>query len=89
MFLYRNRVGIVAVGKADGRLRKAAYRCLAGYADEEYNMKLLDFFEVVPPITAAEIRDITESNYVFRQTMFGLDPDGGKQLLAKARDRRG
>jgi hypothetical protein len=52
-------------------------------------MGLTDFFKVNPPITAAEIKKETGSNYVFRQTMFGLDTDGGKKLLDLARERRG
>jgi hypothetical protein len=60
-----------------------------GVPDAEYSMGLLDFFEITPPITAAEIKDITASSYVFMQTMFGLSSKSGEELLKLARKRRG
>ena len=85
VFLYRSGVGIVAVGKANGQLRKVPAR---GEPDEEYNMPLVDFIHVVPPLTAAAIKDISgNSGLVFRQTMFSLDHEGGVKLYQAARER--
>lgn len=80
IFLYQSGVGIVALGEVDGKLVKAPYHGDPAHADEEYFMKLQRFQKVDPPVSAAEIKQITAVNYVFMQTMFGLDADGGKAL---------
>ena len=80
VFLYQSGVGIVAVGSADGRLLKAPYQQNPEHPDEEYFMKLTQFQRVSPAVTAAEIKKITEVNYVFMGTMFGLDADSGKAV---------
>lgn len=80
IFLYQSGVGIVAVGEADGKLRKAAYHNNPEHADEEYFMCLRNFKEVKPPLTASEIKKLTGVNYVFMGTMFGLDAESGKKL---------
>lgn len=80
VFLYQSGVGVVAVGEADGKLVKAPYQGNPDHVDEEYYMKLLRFMPVNPPMTAAEVKQVTGVNYVFMQTMFGLDADGGKAV---------
>lgn len=80
IFLYQSRVGIVAVGEADGKLVKTPYQGDLAHPDEEYSMKLQGFYRVSPPLTAAEIKKITGINYRFMSTMFGLDADSGKKI---------
>ncbi len=80
VFLYESRAGIVALGEADGKLKKAAYHGKPEDADEEYFMKLQQFRRVSPPLTAAEIKGLTGINYRFRSTMFGLDAESGKGI---------
>jgi len=80
VYLYQSKVGIVAVGKADGKLVKAPYQGNSAHPDEEYYMKLLDFRKVDPPMTAADVKRVTGVDYVFMQTMFGLDATGGKDI---------
>lgn len=80
VFLYQSGAGIVAFGEANGKLVKAPYQGNQAHADEEYYMKLLRFQRVTPPMTAAEIKRETGVNYVFMQTMFGLDAAGGKAV---------
>ena len=80
VYLYQSKVGIVAVGKADGKLVKAPYQGNSAHPDEEYYMKLLDFRKVDPPMTAADVKRVTRVDYVFMQTMFGLDATGGKDI---------
>jgi hypothetical protein len=80
VYLYQSRVGIVAVGKADGKLVKAPYQGDPEHPDEEYYMKLLDFQKVDPAMTAADVKRVTGVDYVFMQTMFGLDATGGKAI---------
>jgi hypothetical protein len=80
IFLYQSRVGIVAIGEADGRLVKCAYQNTPEDAEEEYSMKLQRFQIVSPPLTAAEIKKISGVNYVFMSTMFGLDAESGKAI---------
>jgi hypothetical protein len=80
VYLYQSRVGIVALGKADGKLLKAPYQGNPEHHDEEYYMKLLDFQKVNPPMAAADVKRVTGVDYVFMQTMFGLDATGGKAI---------
>ncbi len=80
VFLYQSGVGIVAVGEADGKLEKRAYHGNPENDDEEYFRKLNHFQPVDPPVTAREIKEVTEVDWVFRQTMFGLDEESGKRL---------
>lgn len=88
IFLYRSGTGIVAIGKADGKLRKAAYHGEAEHKDEEYAMSLLEFALVDPPLSAADVKTITSNpGLVFRQTMFSLDQDSGEKLYQAARER--
>jgi hypothetical protein len=73
-------VGIVAMGKANGKLVKAPYQGDPAHPDEEYYMKLLDFQKVHPPMTAADVKKVTGIDYRFMQTMFGLDTASGKDI---------
>lgn len=89
IFLYRSGTGVIAVGKADGKLRKAAYHGKPEHKDEEYAMNLLEFTLVDPPISAAEVKTITANpGLVFRQTMFSLDPESGAKLYESACKQR-
>ena len=80
IYLYQSKVGIVAIGKADGKLVKAPYHSDPQHPDEEYYMKLLDFQKVTPPMTAAEVKRVTGVDYRFMQTMFGVDLEAGKAI---------
>jgi hypothetical protein len=89
VFLYRSGTGIVALGIADGNLRQDAYKGRPENKDEEYAMGLLEFQIVMPPLTAADVKTITENpGLIFRQTMFGLDHQSGSRLPAAARARK-
>lgn len=84
VFLYQSRTGIVAFGRADGNLQKKPYHGSSDDGEEgiaEYCMKLLDFEKISPPLKAAEIKNISGVNYVFMQTMFGIDQDSGKKIV--------
>jgi len=87
VFLYQSGRGIVAAGMVSGKLEKRPYR---GDANEEYCRKLAEFRNVSPPISAAEIKEITRKNWIFRLTMFGLDKRSGHTVLTNVirRDRR-
>ncbi len=88
IFLYQSGTGIVAVGEADGKLQKAAYHQNPEQADEEYFMKLRHFQRVSPPLTAAEIKKLTNVNHIFMSTMFGLDAEAGKAIRKFVHDER-
>lgn len=81
VFLYQSGVGVVAVGQASGTLKKAAYHGDPKNNDEEYFMMLEEFQRVEPPVTAATIKEVTGSNFVFMQTMFAMDADAGDALI--------
>ena len=80
VFLYSSGVGIVAKGIATGELKKKDYQDNEEHDDEEYYQKLKNFKILDKPISAAEIKRIGETDYVFMQTMFGIDEDTGKKL---------
>jgi len=86
VFLYRSGTGIVAFGTVSGDLVKSPHRKDGG-PEDQYSKKLSKFEEVTPPLSAAEIKEITENNYVFMGTMFGLDAESGKKLFEEAARR--
>jgi len=81
VFLYKSGTGLVAFGSGSGKVDKSTdpTHKHAGPGDM-YSTQLDKFHEVKPPISAAEIKEITGNNYVFMQTMFGMDGDSGKKL---------
>ena len=50
-------------------------------------MTLDSFQRVNPPLSASEIKKITETNYVFRGTMFSMDEESANRLLEHIRNR--
>jgi hypothetical protein len=82
VFLYQSGAGIVAMGKASGKLEKAAYHGDPNHADEEYFMTLDRFQRVDPPVPAAQIKEVTGTNHVFLGTMFSIDAEGAAALIA-------
>jgi hypothetical protein len=87
VFLYKSGSGIVAFGTASGELVKSKHR-EGGGPEDQYSMKLRNFFTLSHPIAASEIKDITKNNYVFMGTMFGIDSDAGHRLLTEASKRK-
>ena len=87
VFLYKSGAGIVAMGEDDGKLEKAAYHYNPDHPDEGYFRKLRNFQLVDPPLTAAEIKSLSGVNYVFRNTMFGIDSETGMRIRRVILDR--
>ena len=85
VFLYKSGTGIIAYGKADGKLVKCENE---GYADYEYNMHLDDFHILSNPISAAKMKEITECGYNFRQTLFAISEDASKKLIKHAKSNK-
>ena len=81
VFLYQSGFGIVAMGRASGKLERAPYHGDLKHADEEYFMALDRFQRVNPPIPAAAIKEVTGTNYVFRGTMFSIDAESAEALV--------
>jgi hypothetical protein len=86
VFLYQSGVGVVAFGHASGKLEKRPYHDDPKHNDEEHYMALTKFQEVVPPVSAARIKDVTGANYQFRGTMFSMDGESGVKLLKQIRE---
>lgn len=80
VFLYSSGVGIIAKGIAAGEVKKKNYRDLEEHEDEEYYQSLKSFKILENPITASEIKRIGETNFVFMQTLFGIDNETGQKL---------
>ena len=87
VFLYQSGVGIVAVGKASGKLKIRNYHADSKHLDEEYYMKLNQFHLLETPISASEIKGVTGVNHRFMSTMFGVDADNGKKLYREVLSR--
>ena len=87
VFLYQSGVGIVATGKASGRLEKVPYQGDAKYADEEYFMSLKAFQRIDSPLSASEIKMITRKKYCFRPTMISVDNERGELLRKHVNNR--
>lgn len=79
VFLYKSGYGIIAYGIANGKVEKQDYD---GYRNYEYFMKLDKFKELERPLSAAEMKNITNQGFNFRQTMFSVS-DECKNLLVK------
>ena len=90
VFLYHSGTGIVAFGKADGRLQTAPYHGNQNDGEggeAEYFMNLRYFQNVYPALTAAEIREITGVRYMYGTTMFGIGKDSGQTLMRFLREK--
>lgn len=83
VFLYRSGEGIVAYGKADGKLNK---KDRYGVKEYEYNMNLNSFSLVDPPISAAEMKKIAGYGFNFRQTLFSISEEAANKIRKAAQD---
>lgn len=82
VFLYQSGVGIVACGRASGRLEK---RDCDGYKDYEYHMSLEKFKQLKTPMTAARIKEIAGPGVTFRQTLFSISGESSAALMKEIR----
>ncbi|REJ10368.1 EVE domain-containing protein [Halobacillus trueperi] len=72
VFLYQSGKGIVAMGIGTGVVNKEEYH---GKTNEEYNMNLEDFTILKKPMAAKKMKEITDSNFMFNQTLFSVDKE--------------
>lgn len=79
IFLYESGKGIIAYGLADGKLQKAD---CDGNPEFEYFMKLNNFVELEKPISAAEMKSITNRGYFLATTMFPISEEAAKAIIA-------
>jgi len=87
VFLYQSGVGVVAMGRASGKLEKAARHGDPKHKDEEYFRTLERFQRVDPPVPAAKIKEVTGTNHRFLGTMFSLDADSAAALVGYIQKR--
>ncbi|OQB23525.1 MAG: hypothetical protein BWY11_01824 [Firmicutes bacterium ADurb.Bin182] len=78
VFLYKSGTGIIAYGVADGKLQKAD---CDGYPDYEYYMNLNKFVVLKNPISASQMKEITNQGFPFRTTMFSISEEAAKRLI--------
>jgi hypothetical protein len=88
VFLYQSGTGIVAYGNASGKLEKSNYHDDIEKKDEEYWMKLNNYHRIDPPISASRIKEITDVDYRFMSTMFGIDNENGKMVFQECELRK-
>ena len=81
VFIYQNRVGIIAVGIADGKVVIQNYE---GKKGEQHLMHLTDFREVHPPIPPSTISEVARQSagtaVYFSRTVIHLSPELGEGL---------
>jgi len=87
VFLYQSGAGIVGMGQASGKVEKAPYHADPKLKDEEYFMRLSRFQLVDPPVSPAEIKEITATHYSFRSTMFSIDAESAAALKGHIQKR--
>jgi len=80
VFLYRSGTGIVARGFVKGDLKKADWHGEPTEKDEEYYVELKSFSEIKTPLTASEIKSITDIDYRFMKTCFSVDRESGDKI---------
>lgn len=80
VFLYRSGTGIVARGIVKGNLKKADYHGETSDKDEEYYVELKSFSEITTPLSASEIKSITDIDYRFMRTCFSVDRESGNKI---------
>ncbi|MFA5119423.1 MAG: hypothetical protein WC695_11360 [Candidatus Omnitrophota bacterium] len=76
VFLYESGVGIVGVGKANG---KTEILDKGKDVDETHQQKLIDYRNV-SPLSAREIKKLTGTNMRFLQTMFKVNKAHGELI---------
>jgi hypothetical protein len=81
VFLYQSGVGLVAMGRASGKLEKADYHGNPKDKDEEYFMALEEFQRLEPPVPATKIKEVTGKDHRFMMTMFSTDAKSASALL--------
>lgn len=82
VFLYQSGAGIVAFGRASGKLEK---RDCDGHKDYEYFMTLEKFRQLKTPMTAARIREITDPGIQFRQVLFSISEESSAAIQKEIR----
>ena len=85
VFLYKSGEGIIAYGNANGNLEKAP---CDGFDDYEYFMKLNNFEILDVAISAAELKEIAECGFNFRQTMFSISTDAANRIIKYIKSKK-
>ncbi len=85
VFLYKSKVGIVAVGRASGRIEvKPVGKGRKFEADGEHSQKLLNFTKLESPVSAKIIRAISQgiagADIVLRPTLVPLRKAAGQAI---------
>lgn len=78
IFLYKSGEGIVAYGKADGKLKKKEWE---GVPEDEYYMYLEDFNILKTPMDAAKMKKISGRGFMFNTTLFSIDEETRDKLI--------
>lgn len=80
VFLYRSGQGIVAYGIASGILETAP---CGNEPDGEHFQRLTPFHLLKAPMSAAEMKKVTDQGFSFRTTMFSISDESRERLLAE------
>ncbi len=83
VFLYHNRVGVVAVGRALGKARECDWQGDEGaehYVRLQFKLKADPILEPEKCVSAAEINEAMHSGHCFRQTAFSITGEMGDKI---------
>ena len=85
IFLYRVGEGVIAYGTVDSKLHVKTYKKLPG---EEHYKFLTNFYSFPDtPISAEDIKSLTDHKIAFQQAIFKIRPLIGKALLSECENR--
>lgn len=85
VFLYKSGTGIIAYGKADGKVNKAP---CDGHNDYEYNMKLNKFTRLESPISPSEMKRIANQSFNFMPTLFSISEEAATKILQHIKESK-
>lgn len=87
VFLYRVREGIIASGIVCSDFFERKFRGTQKIGKSEFYRKLRDFKKIDKPISAEELRKITNSKRSFRHTAFTVNEFSGRQIVQAIQKR--
>ncbi|HTA84465.1 MAG TPA: phospholipase D-like domain-containing protein [Bacteroidia bacterium] len=83
VFLYSSGKGIIAMGEASGVTLQKEYQNKIQFKDEEHYQKLTSFKILSKPLSASQIKKLSNKGYIFRQVLFRIAKKDGEKIWAR------
>jgi hypothetical protein len=82
VFLYSNKLGIVAYGEVTGKMGVKSYRDMPKFKGQEYYRPLKKFIKLSQPASPEEIKEVLGKRLSFARAFFEMDEKFAIPLLA-------